>query len=207
MYQLAVTRLIRAADQVAEYRGDLAEFADTLAGKGWGGQVTGPIHDMDTRLVSLEGIYRDLAAQMKRQGDDGAAAYDQAPWVPGPEVVRGPQGLDQLSTFPTAERHPMATEIPAHLSTRAQGIVGLYEGLAPYRCGSVRLSAIRRHLPSSVDRAEVDAALVELADTDGVHLRAVVNQQTLTDADRDAAVRLGGEDRHALQIEWVDIED
>jgi hypothetical protein len=28
-----------------------------------------------------------------------------------------------------------------------------------------------------------------------------VNQQTLTDTDREAAVRLGGEDRHNLQIE------
>lgn len=93
------------------------------------------------------------------------------------------------------------------LSPLAAGIVGLYEGLAPYTCGPVRLSKIRSYLPSSDERADVDAALTELAYLPGVHLRAVVNQQTLTTADRTAALRLGGEDRHNLQIEWVEIKD
>ena len=87
LYQKGVEDLIRAADQVAEYRTDLAAFADTLAGKKWGAQVTGPVQDMDSTLVALEGDYRDLAARMKHEGDQGAAAYDQAPYVPGPEAV------------------------------------------------------------------------------------------------------------------------
>lgn len=87
VYEQAATRLIAAADQVAEYRDELSAFADTLAGKNWGVEVTGPIQDMDGQLVALEGEYRDLAGQMQHQGGQGDDAYDQAPWVPGPEAV------------------------------------------------------------------------------------------------------------------------
>uniref|UniRef100_UPI003EBD3681 hypothetical protein n=2 Tax=Amycolatopsis thermoflava TaxID=84480 RepID=UPI003EBD3681 len=87
VYAQAVTRLIAAADQVAEYRADLAAFADTLDSKRWGVEVTGPIKDMDGELIALEGDYRDLAAQMKHQGDQGAAAHEQAPWVPDDESI------------------------------------------------------------------------------------------------------------------------
>ncbi|HEY4421019.1 MAG TPA: hypothetical protein VGN22_15960 [Pseudonocardia sp.] len=92
------------------------------------------------------------------------------------------------------------------LSPRAQGIVGLYEGLAPYAGGAVRLSTIRRYL-GSYDRTEIDAALEELADTDGVYLRAEEDQAGLTGQDRAAALRLGGQDRHNLAIDWADIEE
>ena len=86
-YQQAVPRLIAAADDVAEYRADLGAFADTLDGKRWGTEVTGPIKDMDGELVALEGDYRDLAGQMRHQGDQGAAAHEQAPWVPDDDSI------------------------------------------------------------------------------------------------------------------------
>jgi hypothetical protein len=82
MYEEAVRRLTRAADQVAQYRSDLATFADALAGRGWGEDVTGALADLEPRFAELEGAYRDLAAEMGRQGDEGAAAHEQAPWVP-----------------------------------------------------------------------------------------------------------------------------
>lgn len=77
----------------------------------------------------------------------------------------------------------MGTGIQAHLSARAQGIVGLYEGLAPYRGGIVRLSAIRpsflehrprrrRCCPRRAGRRRRRAP------------SRAVNQQTLTDDDR-----------------------
>jgi hypothetical protein len=65
----------------------------------------------------------------------------------------------------------------------------------------VRLGAVRDEVDGRLSRKDLDAELIRMADQPGVHLRAVVNQQTLTDADREAAVRLGGEDRHNLQIE------
>jgi hypothetical protein len=75
-----------------------------------------------------------------------------------------------------------------------------YERLADGPATPVKLSALRAEI-EDVSREDLDAELIRMADQPGVHLRAVVNQQTLTDADRQAAVRLGGEDRHNLQIE------
>jgi hypothetical protein len=76
-----------------------------------------------------------------------------------------------------------------------------YGRLADSSAEPVRLSALRKTIDDSVSRAEVDAELVRMADQPRVHLRAVANQQTLTEEDRDAAVRLGGQERHSLQIE------
>lgn len=87
MYDEAVNRLIQAADQVAEYRSNLIAFADRLAGDGWGTEVTGPLQDTQTSLTAWENLYRDTAERIKNQGDQGAAAYDQAPYVPGPHAV------------------------------------------------------------------------------------------------------------------------
>jgi hypothetical protein len=76
-----------------------------------------------------------------------------------------------------------------------------YEDRADGPAAPVRLSALRDAIDGQVGSKDLDAELVRMADQPGVHLRAIVNQQTLTDADREAAVRLGGEDRHNLQIE------
>ena len=76
-----------------------------------------------------------------------------------------------------------------------------YQRLADGPAAPVRLSKLRSELGGQVNDKDLHAELVRMADLPDVHLRAVVNQQTLTDADREAAVRLGGEDRHNLQIE------
>jgi hypothetical protein len=75
-----------------------------------------------------------------------------------------------------------------------------YAELADGPAAPVRLSTLREAV-DGVSRKDLDAELIRMADKPGVHLRAIVNQQTLTDTDREAAVRLGGEDRHNLQIE------
>jgi hypothetical protein len=87
VYMDAVTKLTRAADGVAAWRNGLKQFGDGLEAKGWGQQVTGVIKDMITELNDIEGVYRDRAAQMKQQGDNGKAAYEQAPWVPSAEAA------------------------------------------------------------------------------------------------------------------------
>jgi hypothetical protein len=81
-YQEAVKVLIGAADRSNAFCRELQDFADTLEGKGWGEEVTGPLDDQNARLMALEGEYRHLAAGMKRQGDRGAAAREAAPYVP-----------------------------------------------------------------------------------------------------------------------------
>lgn len=111
-YQQAVTRLIAAAEVVAEYRADLAAFADTLDGKRWGVDVTGPIKDMDGKLTGIEGDYRDLAGQMKHQGDQGAAAHEQAPWVPDTLLAdeAGCSFAGQLTEIPSAKETMMSDD-------------------------------------------------------------------------------------------------
>jgi hypothetical protein len=75
-----------------------------------------------------------------------------------------------------------------------------YRELADSPAAPVRLSALRERLTDVQDKL-VDAELTRMAELPGVHLREEANQQLLTDDDRAAALRLGGLDRHNLQIE------
>jgi hypothetical protein len=78
-----------------------------------------------------------------------------------------------------------------------QAIRTVYAQLADGPAAPVRLSALRARL----DGLPLDPELTRMADLPGVHLREEANQQLLTDDDRAAALRLGGLDRHNLQIE------
>lgn len=64
----------------------------------------------------------------------------------------------------------------------------------------VRLAVLREHL-DGLPRGDFDRALELLARRDGVHVRSEADQKTLTEADLDAAVVLGGTPRHLLTIE------
>lgn len=65
--------------------------------------------------------------------------------------------------------------------------------------GWVKLSALRPWLVD-VPRDVVDAELDRMIEAPDVQLIAEQNQKALTDEDRDAAVRIGDEDRHLLRI-------
>lgn len=65
---------------------------------------------------------------------------------------------------------------------------------------SVKLTVLRERLPG-VPKSEVDRALELMARRGDVHVRAESDQKTLTEADREAAVVLGGTPRHRLLIE------
>jgi hypothetical protein len=80
-----------------------------------------------------------------------------------------------------------------------QAVRATYARLADGPAAPVRLSAIRAKL-ADVSHALNDE-LIRMADMPDVHLRSEVDQQHLTDDDREAAIRLGGDDRHNLQIE------
>ncbi|TDD58028.1 hypothetical protein E1263_20960 [Kribbella antibiotica] len=64
----------------------------------------------------------------------------------------------------------------------------------------ISLVSLRKSL-ADVPRDELDTALEKLAPTPGVHIQAEANQQSLTAADHEAAVRFGGSSRHILKIE------
>lgn len=65
----------------------------------------------------------------------------------------------------------------------------------------VGLAPLRAALPARYNREQVDQALRELTMARGVHIIPVANLKSLTQADHDAALWLGGEDNHALMIE------
>jgi hypothetical protein len=75
-----------------------------------------------------------------------------------------------------------------------------YRELADAPAAPVRLSRLRERLADVEDKV-LDTELTRMADLPGVHLREEANQQLLSDADRAAALPLGGLDRHNLQIE------
>lgn len=64
----------------------------------------------------------------------------------------------------------------------------------------VRLAKLRPRLDGA-DRDEVDKVLLAMIRTGLVHLAPDSNRKALTDADRDAAIRIGGQDKHLLAIE------
>jgi hypothetical protein len=64
----------------------------------------------------------------------------------------------------------------------------------------VRLAKLRPRLDGA-DRDEVDKVLLAMIRTGLVHLAPDSNRKALTDADHDAAIRIGGQDKHLLAIE------
>jgi hypothetical protein len=76
---------------------------------------------------------------------------------------------------------------------------GAYAKLAPEPRAWVGLAALRDALDGE-SRAEVDRALHRLNRAADVNIIPESNQKVLTQDDRDAAVRIGGEDRHLIAI-------
>lgn len=90
-----------------------------------------------------------------------------------------------------------ATATPQDLGVR---ITAAYEALAKKPGDPVFLRRIRERLPD-VLAADFDAALLELGRRPGVHLQPETKQRVLTDADRAAAISIGGDPKHLLVIE------
>jgi hypothetical protein len=74
-----------------------------------------------------------------------------------------------------------------------------YGQLTPGPGAWVRLAHLRKHL-GDVVQADLDAALVRLNGADDVMIAPDSIQRGLTREDRDAAVRIGGEERHLLKV-------
>ncbi|MEO5875993.1 MAG: hypothetical protein ABIS86_18695 [Streptosporangiaceae bacterium] len=101
-----------------------------------------------------------------------------------------------LADFVTRRAVP-ATDAHADLETR---IREAYWSVADKPQDWVLLTEVRPLLGDAA-RAEVDSVLRQLERLPGVHLAPEADQKTLTGADRDAAVRIGGADQHLLSIE------
>jgi hypothetical protein len=88
---------------------------------------------------------------------------------------------------------------PAEPVTDAR-IASLYRQLAEKQGDWVRLADLRDRL-NGADRAEVDRVLKAMSKAGRAHLAPEPDRKSLTAADRDAAIRVGGEDNHLLVVE------
>jgi hypothetical protein len=98
--------------------------------------------------------------------------------------------------LPAGTGRPAPTKDGRGLDTR---IRAAYDELKTGHGAWVSLTRLRPLL-RDVRREDLDKALVRLLDAPDVNLEPEPNQKTLTVADRKAAVRIGGEDRHLLAI-------
>jgi hypothetical protein len=79
-------------------------------------------------------------------------------------------------------------------------IEAAYHSLAPGLGAFVSLRELRLRLPGR-PRPDVDAALAALFTAQRINLIPQSDQRALSDADRDAGVRIGGEHKHLISIE------
>ncbi|MEU0529906.1 hypothetical protein [Amycolatopsis tolypomycina] len=89
---------------------------------------------------------------------------------------------------------------PADSTPLADRIRVAYRELVKEPRGWVGLGQLRSKLGGAA-AAEVNAALLELSSTGEAHLVPEENRKALTAADREAAIRIGGEDNHLISIE------
>lgn len=89
VYQQAVQKLTKEADEIEQYNRAFQELADAMEAVGWGVEAHGPLADLRTTFEQVTAQYRELAEQMRHQGDQVNDAYDQAPWAPDRRVLVG----------------------------------------------------------------------------------------------------------------------
>ena len=89
VYQQAAQKLTKEADEIEQYNRAFQELADAMEAVGWGAEAHGPLADLRTTFEQVTAHYRELAEQMRHQGDQVNDAYDQAPWAPDRRVLVG----------------------------------------------------------------------------------------------------------------------
>lgn len=102
-------------------------------------------------------------------------------------------------TAPEDATPEAATTADAPVSDNEQRIRDAYHRLAPRPGGLIGLAELRAQLVD-VGRADLDQGLRTLQRIPGVSVIPEPNQKTLTEADRAAAVSIGGQQCHLLAI-------
>jgi hypothetical protein len=134
----------------------------------------------------LTGLHRYLARSDLRLAD-----------VFGPGDPQAPAGPPPLAPASTA---PAPVEAPVRVLHLEESIRAAYRKLAREPRDWVLLTQLRPLL-GDAPRGPVDEALRQLSRSGRANLVPQANQKTLTDADREAAVRIGNEDCHLISIE------
>lgn len=162
---------------------------------------------IDARLTAIENRFRAMTLAQRKAAHDALMA-ERPKGMKQDAVLRRGQirlELNVLERIAREKRDPRpAGKAPAADSGGAPdaAIRDVYAQLAPEPGRWVGLTDLRRELSArGMSRQQVDKALEEMASTPGVHVSSEPNTKALTDADRAAAVRFGGTDRHMLMIE------
>lgn len=90
--------------------------------------------------------------------------------------------------------------IPITVASPADQVRAAYQSLASEQGAWVSLARLRDALPG-MSRQEQDRAIKSLYDnSEDVNIVPENNQKSLTQAQRDAALRFGGQDKHLISI-------
>lgn len=136
-----------------------------------------------------------LDAELSAQAPDGSNPAGRTMY----EILHMVRRLLDNSDTTLIEASQTATAAPEPVDL-ADRIQLAYRKLAERPGAWVNLTDVRAQLPPA-DRADVDNALIELNRSPRVHVLPAANQKVLTQADREAAVRISGEDKHQIAIE------
>lgn len=111
----------------------------------------------------------------------------------------GGRGGSPNATTQAPTQQPATSASPEELAE--QEIVAAYRQLRREPNDFVSLERIRRQLSPDLPREAVDRAMRNVFKRDGVNFVPENNQKSLTEAQRSASVRLGGQDKHLMSME------
>jgi hypothetical protein len=169
------------ADGLIEQRKVGQSYAFQLSPAGW------------STVVSV------LAAQERGKG---AVAGTVGTLLTGLSRALAARGTDALSFFGGSrpQEAVAVTDVDSSERDTEERIRTGYVKLATEPAGWVSLADLRELL-ADIPRADIDTALKWLAVQPGVRLIPVANLKSLSTRERDAALRFGGEENHAMAIE------
>lgn len=158
-------------------------FVLSLQEKGWlwcrDELGTPPAKEIPKAYRLLYGVLNCIDAYMRRS-EFAMADFFSVEAVPAPVSAAGSPPLDADGV--------------------EKRIRSAYQELVAEPRGWIGLGPLRERL-GDLPRSEIDAGLLRLDLLPGVFLQPESDQKSLTDADRAAAIRIGGEAKHLLSIE------
>lgn len=191
------TNLVKAGF-IESRKGARGAYFHSLTESGWAQcrqlatvpRPAGPKSAVGALLALLGGVQRGLDQQRLSHGDFFRRAPDAVP-ATATHTATQPSGVDATVAVPA----PAATA--GEVATR---IRAAYAALAGHSGAFVMLADLRERLVG-IARDDVDNALRQLGREADVHLQPEANLKALDARERDAALRLGGEDCHIMAIE------
>jgi hypothetical protein len=152
----------------------------------------------DGGLVASRRLGRPYAFVLTKDGADWCNDHLAENW-PARTGTLG-KALRVLLVSGLRQRGQELAEVVPFRSEVEQQIRGAYWRLVKSPGDWVGLADLRPKL-AHLARESIDTELERMASTPGVHVQSEPNQKALSDADRKAAVRFGGDERHMLKIE------